>query len=203
MNAVWVNIVILSLGFLLFKNVDVAFSSILSGSQKAVSLSLKLWAIYAVWLGILKIVEDTNLDKKLGKLLSPLINKLIGKTDAETHNQIAINLSSNMLGMGNASTPSGIKAMQGLDRGQELITSSMMMFFILNTTSLQILPTTVIGLRMAAGSKSPNDIIFPTLFASLVSTISGICLLKICHFIKKTVQAKQKTKTNRIKKVNH
>ena len=180
MNLVWISILMVSLGILLFTNVDVAFSTILTGSEKAISLTLKLWAIYAVWLGILKIVEDTGLDKKIGKLLSPIINFLIGKTDAETHNQIAINITSNLLGMGNACTPSGIKALKGLDKGSQIATSAMIMFMILNTSSLQLLPTTVIGLRVAAGSKTPNDIIFPTLIATTVSTLSGIIMCKIC-----------------------
>ena len=143
-------------------------------------------------MGILKIVEDTQLDKKIGKLLNPLIKRLFGKTDAETHNQIAINITSNLLGMGNACTPSGIKAMKGLDKGSSVATSAMIMLMILNTSSLQLLPTTVIGLRVASGSTSPNDIIFPTLIATFVSTLSGIILCKLCE---KLLSKRNKTKT--------
>lgn len=192
MNLVWISILMISLGILLFNNVDIAFSTILTGSEKAISLALKLWAIYAVWLGILKIVEDTQLDKKIGKLLNPLIKRLFGKTDAETHNQIAINITSNLLGMGNACTPSGIKAMKGLDKGSSVATSAMIMLIILNTSSLQLLPTTVIGLRVASGSTSPNDIIFPTLISTFVSTLSGIILCKLCE---KLLSKHNKTKT--------
>lgn len=184
MNFVWISFVMIGLGILLFKNVDIAFSTLLNGSEKAIALTLKLWAIYAVWLGILKIVEDTGLNQKIGKLLNPIINKLFGKTDPETHNQIAINITSNLLGMGNACTPSGIKAMKGLDKGSDIATSSMIMLMILNTSSLQILPTTVIGLRVAAGSVDPNNIILPTLIATTVSTLSGILLCKLFEKIK-------------------
>lgn len=184
MNFVWISFVMIGLGILLFKNVDIAFSTLLNGSEKAIALTLKLWAIYAVWLGILKIVEDTGLNQKIGKLLNPIINKLFGKTDTETHNQIAINITSNLLGMGNACTPSGIKAMKGLDKGSDIATSSMIMLMILNTSSLQILPTTVIGLRVAAGSVDPNNIILPTLIATTVSTLSGILLCKLFEKIK-------------------
>lgn len=184
MNFVWISFVMVGLGILLFKNVDIAFSSLLNGSEKAIALTLKLWAIYAVWLGILKIVEDTGLNQKIGKLLNPIINKLFGKIDPETHNQIAINITSNLLGMGNACTPSGIKAMKGLDKGSDIATSSMIMLMILNTSSLQILPTTVIGLRVAAGSVDPNNIILPTLIATTVSTLSGILLCKLFEKIK-------------------
>lgn len=185
MNFVWISFLILGLGLMLFKNVDIAFSTLLSGSEKAIALSLKLWAIYAIWLGILKIVEDTGLNHKIGKLLTPLINKLFGKTDAETQNQIAINITSNLLGMGNACTPSGIKAINGMDKGGNIATSSMIMLLILNATGLEILPTTVIGLRVAAGSVDPNNIIFPTLIATFVSTFSGVVLCKICEKFKK------------------
>ena len=177
MNIVWTSFVIIGLGILLFKNVDVAFATMLSGSEKAIALTLKLWAIYAVWLGVLKIVEDTGLNNKISRLLDPIINKLFGKTDAETKNQIAINITSNLLGMGNACTPSGIKALKGLDKGSNIATSAMIMLMILNTSSLQLLPTTVIGLRVTHGSLSPNDIIIPTLIATFASTLSGILLL--------------------------
>lgn len=194
MNFVWISFLILGLGLMLFKNVDIAFSTLLSGSEKAIALSLKLWAIYAIWLGILKIVEDTGLNHKIGKLLTPIINKLFGKTNPETQNQIAINITSNLLGMGNACTPSGIKAINGMDKGSNIATSGMIMLLILNATGLELLPTTVIGLRVAAGSANPNDIIIPTLIATFVSTFSGVVLCKICEKFK-TLKAK-KEKTN-------
>ncbi|MGN0961686.1 MAG: spore maturation protein [Christensenellales bacterium] len=183
MNWVWTSIMLVGLGMLLVNNVDIAVSSILEGGSKAISLSLKLWGIYAVWLGILKIVEETGLDKKLSKLFRPLINKLIGKTDEYTSNQIVINITSNLLGMGNASTPSGINAIAGLDKGSKYATASMIMILMLNSTSLQLIPTTIVGLRISAGSVSASDIIIPTLISTLASTLVGILLVKICSKI--------------------
>ena len=179
MNLVWVSIMLVGLGLMLFTNADAAFATIVSGSEKAIALSLKLWAIYAIWLGLLKIVEETNLDKKIAKLLSPIIDFLIGKTDSNTKNYIAINLTSNLLGMGNASTPSGIDGMAGLDKGSKYITTAMAMFFILNVTSLHLIPTTVISLRILHGSTSANDIILPTLISTIASTVTGIVLVKL------------------------
>jgi len=170
---------LLGFGLLVINNVDLAVSSMLEGGSKAISLSLKLWGIYSVWLGILKIVEATKLDEKLSKLLKPLINLLVGKTDEYTQNQIAINITSNLLGMGNASTPSGMNAIEGLYKGGRYATASMIMILILNSTSLQLVPTTIIGLRAMAGSCTPADIIIPTLIATLASTIFGIVLVKI------------------------
>lgn len=180
MNLIWVAIMVVGLGIMLFTNASSAFATVLSGSEKAIALSLKLWSIYAIWLGLLKIVEETGLDKKIAKLLSPIINFLIGKTDDKTKNYIAINITSNILGMGNASTPSGIDGMAGLDKGSKYITTAMAMFFILNVTNLQIIPTTVISLRILHGSTNANDIILPTLIASIASTSTGIILVKLC-----------------------
>lgn len=183
MNLVWISILTVSLGVLMFNSADTAFSTVLAGSEKAIELSLKLWAIYAVWLGLLKIVEDTGLDKKIAKLLNPIIRKLIGKFDQETNNQIAINITSNIFGMGNASTPSGIEAIKGMYKGEKVATTAMLMFLVLNTTNLQLIPTTIIGLRVLNGSASPNDIIFPTLISSFISTFTGVVLVFICSKI--------------------
>ena len=179
MNIVWISILIVGLASMLIRSPELTFATIQTGGEKAVALCLKLWAIYAIWLGILNILETTGFDKKLAKALGPIIDFLMGKTDKETKSQIAINLTSNILGMGNACTPSGIKAMEGLSKGQKHITSAMIMFMILNVTSLELIPTTVIGLRITHGSQSSADIIIPTLISTLASTLSGIILVKI------------------------
>jgi len=179
MNFVWTSVMLIGLGLLTINNADIAVSSMLAGGSKAISLALKLWGIYTLWLGILKIVEDTGLDKKLSKLLSPIIKLLFGKTDEYTKNQIAINITSNLFGMGNASTPSGMNAIAGLDKGSKYATSGMIMVIILNSTSMQLIPTTVVGLRAAAGSLSAGDIILPTFIATLCSTVAGIMLVKL------------------------
>ncbi len=183
MNIIWIAILVVGLGLLLLNRPELAFASIQTGSEKAIALCLKLWAIYAIWLGLLNILETTKLDKKIAKLMSPIIKFLIGETDEYTQNQIAINLTSNLLGMGNACTPSGINGMAGLSKGQLYITNAMAMFMILNVTSLQLIPTTVISLRITHGSASAADIILPTLIATIASTAIGIVLIKMCKKI--------------------
>lgn len=179
MAVVWPVIIIVCLIMLLITNPTIAFSSMLTGAEKTITLSLKLWGIYAVWLGVLHIIQETGLDKKIAKILSPIINKLIGKTDDATKNQIAINLTANIFGMGNASTPSGIEGMAGLGKGKQKITPAMAMFFILNTCSIQLVPSTLIGLRAFAGSASPSDIIIPGLISSVAGLIFGIVMINI------------------------
>lgn len=183
MNIIWIAILVVGLGLLLLNRPELAFASIQTGSEKAIALCLKLWAIYVIWLGLLNILETTKLDKKIAKLMSPIIKFLIGETDEYTQNQIAINLTSNLLGMGNACTPSGINGMAGLSKGQLYITNAMAMFMILNVTSLQLIPTTVISLRITHGSASAADIILPTLISTIASTTMGIVLIKMCKKI--------------------
>ena len=186
MNIVWTVVLIVGIGILIFVSPQTILSDMLSASEKSVKLCLSLLAIYAFWLGILKIVDKTGLSKKIAKLLSPFIDLLFGKgLDEYTKNQIAINLSSNILGLGNASTPSAIRAMQGLDKGSEKITDQMTMLVILNCLSLQLLPTTIMGLRISCGSQNASSIILPTVLTSLLTATIVLTLLKIIFGAKK------------------
>ena len=99
-----------------------------------------------------------------------------------------MNISANMLGMGGAATPMGIEAMKGMDNGKGKLTRGMIMFFVINATSLQILPTTIIGLRLANGSANAGDIIMPSIIATLVTTLTGILLVIICDKIYRTIK---------------
>ena len=179
MNIVWTVVLIVGIGILLFVSPQTILSDMLSASEKSVKLCISLLAIYAFWLGILKIVDKTGLSKKIAKLLSPFIDLLFGKgLDEYTKNQIAINLSSNILGLGNASTPSAIRAMKGLDRGSEKISDQMTMLVILNCLSLQLLPTTIMGLRISSGSQNASSIILPTILTSFFIVFIVLALIK-------------------------
>ena len=186
MNIVWTVVLIVGIGILLFVSPQTILSDMLSASEKSVKLCISLLAIYAFWLGILKIVDKTGLSKKIAKLLSPFIDLLFGKgLDEYTKNQIAINLSSNILGLGNASTPSAIRAMKGLDRGSEKISDQMTMLVILNCLSLQLLPTTIMGLRISSGSQNASSIILPTILTSFLTATIVLALLKTIFGVKK------------------
>jgi len=179
MNILWCLLVIGGLTILTFNNPNLAFSSLLTGSEKAISLSIKLWAIYSLWLGLLNIVEETKLNEKISKLLSPLINFLFGNTDKETKSEISLNITSNLLGLGNASLPSGIKAMEKLSKNETYLTTTMLMLTILNSCNLQLIPSTIISLRATHGSVNPTDIILPNLLVSFVSLVLGISTVKL------------------------
>lgn len=180
MRKVWFLMIIFSIGFLLFKSPNSVIESMVMSSTNAITLLIKLMGIYAIWLGVLEIVEQSKLSIVLSNFLSPIIKWLFGDIDKQTKNYISLNLSSNILGLGNACTPMGIKAMQQLDKQHNSTTAShqMIMLLILNATSIQLLPTTVISLRAAFNSADPTNIILPSIIATFVSTLVGVLGVK-------------------------
>ncbi|MDD4110528.1 MAG: nucleoside recognition domain-containing protein [Clostridia bacterium] len=180
MNKIWLMMMLSGTAVLLIVNPSVTITTLMDASASSVELCISLCAIYAVWLGLLEILDKSGLADKLAKLLRPVIRKLFKVADDKTHKDIAVNLSANMLGLGNAATPYGIKAMKGLDDGSGVANQAMIMLMVLNATSIQLIPTTTIGLRAAEGSTSPTDIILPTLIATFVTCLTGIILVIIC-----------------------
>ena len=174
--------VLSSLVVLCVINPEGCINSMITAGGNAVTLSIKLAGVYAIWLGIIKLVELSKLSDKIAWLLSPVIDWLFGKTDPQTKSYLALNMSTNMLGMGNACTPMGIKAMENLDRinnYQKRASTAMIMLLVINATSIQILPTTIMGLRVTYGSTTSSDIIIPTLIATAISTLVGVVLVKV------------------------
>lgn len=192
MNKIWFVMVVGSICFLLWRDPSSVLDSMIDASGEAFSLCIELCAVYAVWLGVLELVEASGLSEKLAKLLHPLIKKLFKIDDKETEKMIALNMSANILGLGNASTPMGINAIKRLDDGSGVATNAMIMLIVLNATSLQLLPSTVIGLRSSAGSASPSDIILPTIIATFCTCLLGICLVKFCNHIRDKLKRKKK-----------
>lgn len=179
MNAFWLLMMLSSMLVLLIVNPAAVLSEMISASTDALQLVIQLCAVYAVWLGIVQLVDDSGLGEKLAKLLRPLIRKIFRVENPETQKLIAMNVSANMLGIGNAATPMGIKAMQALDDGSGKANFAMIMLIVVNATSIQLLPTTVIGLRAAAGSTNAADIILPTLIVTFATTVLGIFSVKL------------------------
>ena len=158
---------------------DDAFPAMIDGASGAITLAVKLCAIYAIWLSVLDIMEKIGLNKALNKLFAPISKRLFKGEDEKTREYVSLNFSANLLGMGSAATPMGIKAMERMQDGTDKATDNMIFFMVINATSIQLLPATVIGLRSAAGSASASDIILPSLIATLVSTLSGAVLAKV------------------------
>lgn len=188
MNKVWLILLSLSIIALMFVDPSGVLAGLTSASNRAVKLSFELCAIYAIWIGIFSILEQTGLSKKFSKLLSPLVNLIFGKKNLsdKTRQYVSMNISANMLGMGGAATPLGIKAIESMNKDnpdKTTVTYPMTMLIVICCTVLQFLPTSIMGLMSSAGSKNPASIVFPSILASILSTTIGIILVKVTHLI--------------------
>lgn len=192
MNKIWFWLIITSICILLYINPEIVLPSMLEASESTLKLCLSLCAIYSVWMGILQVMEDSGINKKLSKLLTPVTKKIFGNLDEATNELICMNISCNILGMGGAATPLGMKAMQRLDDGSGNANRAMIMLIIFASTSMQILPTTVIGLRITAGSSNASDIILPTIIAAIFTTVVGISIALIIEHFKNIRKNKKK-----------
>ena len=149
--------------------------AMLAGGQKAATVCLALLASYCVWLGFFQVLEKSGLSERLARGLYPAARRLFRSQDRQALALACQNIAANLLGLPGAPTPPGVAATQKfLAAGNDYAAD---MLFVLNATSLQLLPTTVIALRAAAGSSSPADILAPTLLATLVSTLAGAALV--------------------------
>lgn len=182
MNIIFGLILIISTFILLFVEPNAVLSSMLQGGEKALELTLKMVVVYAVWLGIFELVEKTNLSNKIAKLCKPLNKLLFGNLPEKANDYMSLNISANFLGMSGATTPMGIKSIQELEKHKNT-EYAITMFFVINATSIQLIPSSVLALRTSMNSSSPSDVIVPTILATAVSTIIGILLVKI--FVKR------------------
>lgn len=182
MNVIFAVIFLLSSLLFLFFDANGFLSALLSGAEKAAVLSVSLLFVYCVWLGFFKVMENSGLSKKLSSRLFPLSKKLFRSNDREALLYASENLSANLLGLPGAPTPLGIRAAERFCAEKNGYAADML--FVLNATSLQLLPTTVLSLRLSAGSASPADILLPTLICTLFSTLLGAVLLRLCYLRK-------------------
>ncbi len=163
-------------------------SAALEGTAHSIQLTINLGAGYLLFCGLIEIVKALGVPQKLDKGLRPLMRRLMPGTQSDqTREAVALNLSMNLLGLGNAATPMGIEAMRRMDaerRVSSRVEDDMYMLLILNATSIQLLPTTVLALRVAAGSAIPNAILLPGLLCTTVSTIVGTVAGVVCRRIR-------------------
>ena len=151
--------------------------ALLDGTSKSATLCISLIATYSVWLGLMEVWKKSGVTRKVSRLVKPLSKRLFKTDNDEILDAVCMNLSVNMLGVSGAGTPYGITACKLLDKTENAEYSSAL-FFVLNATSLQIIPTSVVGIRTALGSVSPADIILPTFLSSTLSTLLGFLLVK-------------------------
>lgn len=157
---------------------------IISSTTSTVDLIIKLLGIMSLWCGIMKIAEKSGLTDKLAKILKPILKLILkdaGKDD-KTLGSIVMNITANMMGLSNAATPFGIKAMENMQKinpHEDTASDDMAIFLVLNAACIQIIPTTIISIRAAAGSNSPADIILPSILTTGMAGIVGIISCKI------------------------
>ena len=156
-------------------------ASMMEAAKSGVTMSIEFIGIYAVWMGLMQVMDDCKLSNKLSNALSRPVRYIFGRTDNETEKNICMNIASNIIGIGSAATPYGLKAMKGLDKGGEKASRAMIMLVVINSTGIQLLPTTVIGMRAIAGSASAGCILWPTIIATFVPTLLGIILVSLIY----------------------
>jgi len=182
-NKIWASFIIIGILYsILTNNVELISRELVKGAETSLNMITKIFPVMALWLGIMKIAEESNLLKKISKLLSPIMKKIFPEIP-ENHESISLittNVVANLFGLGNAGTPIGLKTMkslQELNKNKKEASHSMITFLVLNTTGLTIIPTTILSLNMNA--KNPTEIILPCFLASLSATIGGLIIDKI------------------------
>ncbi len=185
LNFLWPIFVIFSIIYsMIFGDVETLNTAVFKGSEEAVTTSITLLGSLCLWCGIMKIAEHTKFVKKISKIIQPLVKFSFPevKNDKKITQEISMNMVANILGLGNAATPLGLKAinsMQKQNKNKKELSNSMMMLIVINTASIQLIPTTVIALRSSLGSTNPTSIIVPVWIATLVAAIVGITSTKI------------------------
>lgn len=190
MNFLWPLLIVVSYMFAFITgNMESLNNSIYNSITDAINLSITLLGNMCLWCGIMNIVKSTKIIIMLKKILKPFLNWLYPyeKNNKEIMNDVSINMISNMLGIGNAATPAGIKAIQGMQKTnhkKDRISQSMATLIVLNTASIQLIPTTVIAIRASLKSINPTEIILPIWISTFSGATIAIILTKIIEKIR-------------------
>ena len=194
MNVIWVGMVVTSIILSLFNGTTSAVvQSITVSCKTAVDIALGLVGVMALWLGLMRVAEKAGLIAALSRVVGPILRRLFPDVPREhpAMGAMVMNISANMLGIGNAATPFGLKAMehlQALNAIPSVATNAMCTFLAINTSSVHLVPVTAIAILAATGDPNPTSIIFPALLATTCSTFAGILAVKL---LEKTKLARQ------------
>ena len=181
-NVIWVLLILIAIIYSLFTGeVETINNGILTHATSGVNLILEMMPLIVLWTGIMKIAEKSGLLHVFARALNPLLRRLFPSLprNHKALGYIASNIGANMLGLGSAATPFGLKAMDELQKDnpkKDTATEAMITFLVLNTGGVTLIPTTVIALRIMHGSANPTEIIITSILATAVSSISGLVL---------------------------
>ncbi|KKI93106.1 spore maturation protein [Bacillus sp. SA1-12] len=190
-NLIWVFLTVIGIVFAMFNGtMDQVNEAIFKGGKEAVTISFGLISVLVFWLGLMKIAEAAGLLEKLGKLFKPIVSRLFPEVppDHPAMGYMLSNMMANLFGLGNAATPLGIKAMEQLkvlNGNSDEASRSMITFLAINTSSITLIPTTVIAIMMTYGSSSPTSIVGPTLITTFISAIGGILIDRFFYYRRK------------------
>lgn len=180
---VWTGMVALSVVFgAVTGNLGALGGAAVEGARSAVELCVSMAGVMCLWTGVMEVMNQSGLSALLARMFRPLLRRLLPQTsqDADTIATVSANLSANMLGLGNAATPLGIRAARAMARGSGGVASDeLCLLVVLNTASIQLLPTTVAGVRAAQGCTDPFDILPAVWLASAVAVAVGLAAAKL------------------------
>lgn len=185
LNILWPAFILVSFIYAILNgNVEKINESIFESAASAVELCITFFGSICLWNGIMKIAQETTFTEKLTNLLKPLINFLFpeSKENEKVKKEISMNMIANILGLGNAATPLGLKVMKTLqkeNKQKDTVSNSMAMFIVINTASLQLIPTTVIAIRTSLNSSNPTQIIFPVWGATIAAFLTVVIVTKL------------------------
>lgn len=183
MNYIWSAMIIIALVCgAATGRLDATIAAAFEGADAAVKTLLSMAGVMCFWTGFLKIAEKSGAAAKVAKLLSPLVKWLFKGENDKAREYIAMNMTANILGMGNAATPMGIKAMTELEKTnpiKEKPSKSMCMLVAMNTASIQLVPTTILSLRAAAGSADPASVMPLIWIASLGGFVAAVVAVRV------------------------
>ena len=191
-NIIWMVLLVggITIG-VLTGNTQAVTDALMSNAETAMGLI----GMMALWLGLMKIAEEAGLVKLIGNALKPIMKFLFPEVpkDHPAMGSMVMNIAANILGLGNAATPLGIKAMQELqelNEEKDTASNAMCMFLAINTSSVTLVASSVVAYRLAAGSKNPAEIIGPTLVATIASTLAAVVAVKVFEKFSKNKKTK-------------
>lgn len=185
LNYIWIGLLMIGFAFgIVNGRLDDVTKAAMDSAQTAVTVCIGLLGVMCLWTGLMKIAEKSGLIRIIGRAVRPVLVFLFPEIpkDHPALGAIVMNLVANFLGLGNAATPLGLKAMkelQSLNKDKKTATNAMCMFLVLNTAAIQLVPANIIALRTSEGSKKPAEIIICIWIASVCATIMGIIAAKM------------------------
>ncbi len=184
-NYIWFIMIFLGILVSIFTgNGEAMSNTIISSIDSTVTFIISLVGLMCFWCGVMKVAEKSGLTEKLAKLMKPILKVIFKEAakDEKALGAIVMNITANMMGLGNAATPFGIKAMEEMDRlnrDKGRASNDMALFLVLNAACVQLVPSTVISIRAAARSTNPGVIILPAIISTTVAAIVGVICAKI------------------------